>query len=95
MEELLDDSQRDPDELCEAEEDTLCETEKGNEGLELCEGETLADAKTDADAMGDPESETLDEPLWEADAVQQLEKVPPEGDASELSEGGGDEEKLP
>ena len=63
------------------------------EGLTLSEGETLADAKTDADALGDPESETLNEPLWEADAVQQLEKVPStEGDAAELTEGDGDEE---
>ena len=63
------------------------------EGLTLSEGETLADAKTDADTLGDPESETLNEPLWEADAVQQLEKVPStEGDAAELTEGDGDEE---
>ena len=63
------------------------------EGLTLSEGETLADAKADADTLGDPESETLDEPLWEADAVQQLEKVPStEGDATELTEGDGDEE---
>ena len=92
MEEPLDDSQKDPDELCEAEEDTLCVIAEEYEGLTLSEGETLADAKTDTDALGDPESETLDEPLWEADAVQQLEKVPPEGDASELTEGDGDEE---
>jgi hypothetical protein len=35
----------------------------------------------------------LDEPLREADAVQQLEKVPPpEGDATELAEVEGEEE---
>ena len=93
MEEPLDDSQEDPDELCEAEEDTLCVTAEEYEGLTLSVGGTLADAKADADTLGDPESETLDEPLWDADAVQQLEKVPsPEGDATELTEGDGDEE---
>ena len=55
MEELLEDSQKDPDELCEAEEDTLCVTAEEYEGLTLSVGETLADAKADADALGDPE----------------------------------------
>ena len=93
VEEPLDDSQKDTDEVCEAEEVTLCVTAMENEGLTLSEGETLADEISDAEALGDPESEMLDEPLREADAVQQLEKVPPpEGDATELTEVEGEEE---
>ena len=92
VEEPLDDSQKDPDEVSEAEEDALCVTAVENEGLTLSEGETLCDAKSDAEPLGEPESETLDEPLWETDAVPQLVKVPPEGDATELTETEGEVE---
>ena len=92
VEEPLDDSQKDTDEVCEAEEVTLCVTAMENEGLTLSEGETLADEISVTDALGDTESETLDEPLWETNAVPLLDKVPPEGDATELIEGEGEEE---
>ena len=92
VEEPLDDSQKDPDEVSEAEEDALCVTAVENEGLTLSEGDTLCDAKSDAEPLGEPESETLDEPLWVTDALPQLVKVPPEGDATELTEGEGEEE---
>jgi hypothetical protein len=95
VEEPLGESKKLPDVVCEAEGDTVRVTIVENEGLTLGEGVSLCDAKSVEEEVGDPVSETLDEPLWEADAVQQLEKVPPEGDASELSEGDGDEEKLP
>ena len=92
VEEPLEDSQKDPDEVSEAEEDTLCVTAVENEGLTLSEGDTLCDAKSDAEPLGEPESDTLDEPLWETDEVPQLVKVPPEGDATELTEGEGEVE---
>ena len=93
VEEPLDDTQKDPDEVSEAEEDTLCVTAVENEGLTLSEGDTLCDAKSDAEPLGEPESETLDEPLWETDALPQLVKVPsPEGDATELTETEGEVE---
>ena len=93
VEEPLDDTQKDPDEVSEAEEDALCVTAVENEGLTLSEGDTLCDAKSDAEPLGEPESETLDEPLWETDALPQLVKVPsPEGDAIELTETEGEVE---
>ena len=45
VEEPLDDSQKDTDVVCEEEGDTVRVTTVENEGLMLCEKETLADAK--------------------------------------------------
>ena len=78
--------------VCKADGDTVRVTAVENEGLMLIEGETLCDAKFDAEPLGEPESDTLDEPRGETDAVPQLVKVPPEGDATELTEGEGEEE---
>ena len=79
--------------VCKADGDTVRVTAVENEGLMLIEGETLCDAKFDAEPLGEPESDTLDEPLWETDALPQLVKVPsPEGDATELTETEGEVE---
>ena len=49
----------------------------------------------DAEKLGDPESEALEDPRGEADDVTKLVKVATDGDAKGLSDGEWEEEELP
>ena len=95
VEEPLAESQKVPDVLCEADEVEKSVADTVKVGLELNEGEPLCEENVDAETLGDPESEALEEPRGEADAVTKLVKVTTDGDAMGLSDGEREEEELP
>ena len=60
-------------------------------GLALSEREPLCEGNGDAEKLEDTEKDAVEEPRGEADSVTKLVKVATDGDATELSEGEGDE----